>query len=110
MIYFIISYILNDSVHISGPVCVIFKTFSLIVINYFILTGLIFLRSRNQSYFAPQKLCTHLQADNQVLVMPRGPLDILKKVLGMHAQVVTKPLLAISGQLTIILFLDTENI
>ena len=33
--------------------------------------------------------------------MPRGPLDILKKVLGMHAQVVTKPSLATSGQLTI---------
>ena len=45
--------------------------------------------------------CTHLQADNRVLAMPRGPLDILKKVLGMHAQVVTKPFLAISGQLTI---------
>ena len=44
--------------------------------------------------------CTHLQADNRVLVMPRGPLDILKKVLGMHAQVVTKPSLATSGQLT----------
>ena len=36
-----------------------------------------------------------------VLVIPRGPLDILKKVLGMHAQVVTKPSLATSGQLTI---------
>ena len=46
--------------------------------------------------------CTHLQADNRILVMPRGPLDILKKVLGMHAQVVTKPSLATSGQLTII--------
>ena len=33
--------------------------------------------------------------------MPRGSLDILKKVLGMHAQVVTKPSLATSGQLTI---------
>ena len=32
--------------------------------------------------------------------MPRGPLDTLKKVLGMHAQVVTKPSLATSGQLT----------
>ena len=32
--------------------------------------------------------------------MPRGFLDILKKVLGMHAQVVTKPSLATSGQLT----------
>ena len=31
--------------------------------------------------------------------MPRGPLDILKKVLGMHAQVVTKLTLATSGQL-----------
>ena len=41
-----------------------------------------------------------MQADNRVLVMPRGPLDILKKVLGMHAQVVTKPTLATSGQLT----------
>ena len=45
-------------------------------------------------------LCTHLQAENRVLVMPRGPLDILKKVLGMHAKVVTKPSLATSGQLT----------
>ena len=34
--------------------------------------------------------------------MPRGPLDILKEVLGMHAEVVTKPSLATSGQLTII--------
>ena len=54
--YFIISYILNDTVHISGLFCVIFKTFCLIVINWFILTKLIFLRSRNKSYFASQKL------------------------------------------------------
>ena len=33
--------------------------------------------------------------------MPRGPLDILKQVLGMHAQVVTETSLATSGQLTI---------
>ena len=33
--------------------------------------------------------------------MPRGPLDILEKVLGIHAQVVTKPSLSTSGQLTI---------
>ena len=33
--------------------------------------------------------------------MPRCPLDIIKKVLGMHAQVVTKPSVATSGQLTI---------
>ena len=26
--------------------------------------------------------CTHLQADNRVLVMPRCPIDMLKKVLG----------------------------
>ena len=44
--------------------------------------------------------CAHLQADNRVQVMPRGPLDILKKGLGLHAQVVTKPSLATSGQLT----------
>ena len=31
--------------------------------------------------------------------MPGGPLDILKKFLGMHAQVVTKHSLATSGQL-----------
>ena len=66
---------------------------------------LIFLRFRYKSYFAPppskKNSCTHLQADNRVLVMPRSPLDILKKVLGMHAQVVTKPYLATSGQLTI---------
>ena len=42
-----------------------------------------------------------MQADNRVLIMPRGPLDILVKVLGMHAQVVTEPSLATSGQLTI---------
>ena len=48
--------------------------------------------------------CTHLQADNRVLVMPRGPLDMLKKVLGMHAQVVTRPSLATSDQLTNIEF------
>ena len=42
MIYFIISYILNDTVHIPGPFCVIFKTFCLIVINYFILTDFFF--------------------------------------------------------------------
>ena len=34
--------------------------------------------------------------------MPRGPLDVLKKVLGMHAQVVTKASLATSRQLTIV--------
>ena len=56
--------------------------------------GINFLRFRNKSYFALKNSCTHLQADNRVLVMPRGPLDILKKVLGMHAQVVTKPFLA----------------
>ena len=44
-----------------------------------------------------------MQADNRVLGMPRGSLYILKRVLGMHAQVVTKPSLATSGQLTIIL-------
>ena len=44
--------------------------------------------------------CTHLQADNRVLVMPRGALVMLKKVFGMHAQVVMKPSLATSGQLT----------
>ena len=77
MTYFIISYILNDTVHISGPFCVIFKTFCFIVINYFILTELIFWRFLNKSYFAPQK---HLQADNRVLGMPRGLLDTLKKV------------------------------
>ena len=31
---------------------------------------------------------------------PRGPLDILKKVLGMDAHAVTKPSSATSGQLT----------
>ena len=37
----------------------------------------------------------HTPASRQlVLIVPRGPLDILKKVLGMHAQVVTKPSLA----------------
>ena len=46
--------------------------------------------------------CTHLQADNRLPAMPRGPLDILKQVLGMHAQVVTEPSLATSGQLTIV--------
>ena len=104
MIYFIINYILNDTVHISDPFCVIFKKFCLIVINYFILTELIF-RGLGINRILPLKnLCTHLQADNPVLVMPRGPLDILNKVLGMHVQVVTKPSLATSGQLTIMHF------
>ena len=49
------------------------------------------------------KTCTHLQADNRVLVIPKGPLDIIKKVLGMHAQVVTEPSLATSGQLTMVM-------
>ena len=40
--------------------------------------------------------------------MPRGPLDILKKVLGMHAQVVTKPSLATSRQLTITTFTERK--
>ena len=64
MIYFIISYILNDTVHISGSFCVIFKTFCLIVINYFILTEIIFLRFLNKSYFAPQKFM-HTPASRQ---------------------------------------------
>ena len=64
MIYFIISYILNDTVHICGPFCVIFKTFCLIVINYFILTELISWRFLNKSYFAPQKLM-HTPASRQ---------------------------------------------
>ena len=64
MTYFIISYILNDTVHISGPFCVIFKTFCFIVINYFILTELIFWRFLNKSYFAPQKLM-HTPASRQ---------------------------------------------
>ena len=102
MIYFIISYILNDTVHISGPICVIFKTFCLIVVNYlftrnYFFCGFVII---NRILFIKNS-CTHLQPDNRVLVMPRGLLDILKKVLGMHAQVVTKPSLATSGQLTI---------
>ena len=101
MIYFIISYILNDIVHISGPFCVIFKTFCLIVINYFILTELFFCGFVINSILHLKNSCTHLQVDNRVLVMPRGPLDILEKVLRMHARVVTKPSLATSGQLTI---------
>ena len=76
------------------------RFFFLIVINYFILTDFFcgFVINR----MLPLKnTCTHLQVDNRVLVMPRGPLDMLKKILGMHAQVVTKPSLAPSGQLTI---------
>ena len=42
--------------------------------------------------------------------MPRGPLDIIKKVLGMYAQVVTKPSLATSGQLTIITYIIKAHI
>ena len=42
VIYIIISYILNDTVHISGPFCVIFKTFCLIVINYLFLRNYFF--------------------------------------------------------------------
>ena len=67
MIYFvklIISYILNDTVHISGPFCVILKTFCLAVINYFILMELIFWWFLNKSYFAPQKLM-HTPASRQ---------------------------------------------
>ena len=41
--------------------------------------------------------------------MPRGPPDILKKVLGMHAQVVTKPSLATSGQLTMVGVPESEG-
>ena len=101
MISFIISNILNYTVHISGPFCVIFKTFYLIVINYFILTELLVCGFLINRILPLKNSCTHLQADNRVLVMLRGPLDILKKVLGMHAQVVTKPSLATSGQLII---------
>ena len=42
VIYFIISCILNDTVHISGTFYVSFKPCCLIVINYFILTDLFF--------------------------------------------------------------------
>ena len=91
VIYFIISYILNDTVHISGPFCVICKTCCFIVINNFILTNFFFCGFVINRILPLKNSCTHLQADNRVLVMPRGPLDILKKVLGMHAQVVTKP-------------------
>ena len=84
MIYFIISYLLNDTVRISGPFCVIFKTFCLIVINYFILTELIFCGFVINRILPLKNSCTHLQADNRVLVMPRGPLDILKQILGMQ--------------------------
>ena len=91
MIYFIISYIVNDSVVISGPSCVIFKTFCIIVINNFILKELIFCVFLINRILPLKNSCTHLQADNRVLVMPRRPLDMLKNVLGMHAHVVTKP-------------------
>ena len=64
VIYFIISFILNDTVHISGPFCVIFKTFCLNVINNFFLTEFFFLRFSNKLYFAPQKLM-HTPASRQ---------------------------------------------
>ena len=47
----------------------------------------------------------HLQADNRVVAMPIGPIDMLRKVLGthiQHVQVLTNPSLATSGQLTMI--------
>ena len=71
VIYFIISYILNDTVHISDPLCDIFKTFCLIVINYFILTELFFCGFGINRILPLKNSCTHLQADNRVLVMPR---------------------------------------
>ena len=100
VIYFIISYILNETVLISGPFCVIFKTFCN---RLFYSHGINFGCGFVINPILPVKnSCTHLQADNRVLVMPRGPLDMLKKVLGMHAHVVTKPYLVTSGQLTIV--------
>ena len=45
----------------------------------------------------------HPQAGNGVLVMPRGPLDILKQILGMHAQVVTISSWATSDQFPVLL-------
>ena len=87
--------------HISGPLCVILKTFCLIVINYFILAELVFCGFVINRIVPLKNSCTHLQADNRVLIMLRSPFDILKKVLGMHVQVVTKPSSATSGQLTI---------
>ena len=66
---------------------------------------LILLQYRNKLYFVPQSrqlinCILPLKADNQVLVMPRGSIDMLKKVLGVHAQVVTRPSVTTSGQLT----------
>ena len=101
VIYFIIRYILNDTVLITGPFCVIFKTFCLNVINYFILKELIFLCFSNKSYFAPQKLM-HTPASRQPgASYTRKATRHTKNVLGMPAHVVTKPSLATSGQLTI---------
>ena len=68
------------------------KTFRLIAINEFILTELIFLRFLNKSYCAPQKLM-HTPASRQ-------PGARYAQILGVHAQVVTKPSSATSGQLT----------
>ena len=103
VIYFIISYILSNTVHISGPFCVIFQNVFFNCNKLFHSHGINFFCGPVINLIFPLKnSCTHLQADNRVLVMPRGPLDILKKVLGMHTQLVKKPSLAISGQLTII--------
>ena len=56
VIYQVIRYILNDTVHISGPFCVILKRF-FIVINFF-------LQFRNKHYFVSQKLM-HTPASRQ---------------------------------------------
>ena len=64
VIYFIIGYILNDTVHISSPLCDIFKTFSLIVINYSILKELFFCGFVMNRIFPLQKLM-HTPASRQ---------------------------------------------
>ena len=72
------------------------------------LTANMFISSAAINFVDMSNVISH--ADNRVLVMPRAHFDILKKVSGMHAQVVTKPSLAASGQLTIMPTLAKLNI
>ena len=63
MNYFIIGFILNGTVHISGPIYLILKMFCLIIINKTIMDELIVLPVRNKSHFAHPK--KHVSAGRQ---------------------------------------------
>ena len=64
------------------------KRFAQLLYNNLFSQKLFFLRFRNKSYFVPQKLM-HTPASRQPAAS--YALYIVKKVLGMHAQVVTNP-------------------